>query len=86
MSNMNIEQVCSDAIIEVESYLANNLVAGEVYDELCEAQEAVDRAWDIAKSRTSHCMCRAAWHACLAAKNDERNIAKMYVNAFWEQV
>ena len=83
---MDVEKVCSDAIVEVESYLANNLVAGEVYDELDEAHKSVDKVWDESSSRKADRMCRPAWHACLAAKNDERDIAQMYVNAFWEQV
>ena len=83
---MNIEQVCKDAITVVEKYLAGDLVAADMYDELQEAQDAVDDAWYVAKSRKSQRMCRAAWHACLAAKNDERDIAKMYVKEFWEQV
>ncbi len=83
---MNIEQACKDAVVLVQSYLDGDLIAADMMDELCEAQEAVDYAWDESSSRKADRMCRPAWHACIAAKNDERDIAKMYVNAFWEQV
>ena len=100
---MNIEKVCRDAIKVVEKYLAGDLIAADMYDELQEAQDAADDAWDEANriwcfhiteldnnnkpvSSKSNRICRAAWHACLAAKNDERSLAKMYVNGYWELV
>tara|TARA_R110002074_G_scaffold366071_3_gene539932 strand:+ start:427 stop:678 length:252 start_codon:yes stop_codon:yes gene_type:complete len=83
---MNIEQTCKDAIAVVERYLAGDLVAADMYDELQEAQDAVDDAWDNSNSRKSNRTCRAAWHACLAAKNDEWSLAKMYVNEYWDRV
>ena len=91
---MNIEQVCEDAIAVVERYLANDLAAADMYDELQEALNAVEAAWHHANSHRSSLrkatrlcrLCRAAWLACLAAKNDERVIAKVSVNEFWDRV
>jgi hypothetical protein len=86
---MNTEQICKDAIAVVERYLASDLVAADMYDELQEAQDAVDDVWDesISRKATHLCrQCRAAWHACSAAKNDERVVAKTYVDEFWELV
>ena len=84
---MNIEQVCKDAIAVVERYLTGDVSAYDMQDELSKAQEAVDKAWDIKTlDRKSHCMCRAAWHACLAAKNDKRITAEACMAKFWEQV
>ena len=86
---MNIEQVCKEAIKVVEKYLAGDLEAADMYDifaALREAQDAVEAAWDEANSRKSNRICRAACHACSAAKNDERDIAKMYVNEYWDHV
>tara|TARA_R110000765_G_scaffold407556_1_gene504945 strand:- start:432 stop:686 length:255 start_codon:yes stop_codon:yes gene_type:complete len=83
---LNTEQICKDAIEVVERYLASDLVAADMHDELREAQDAVDDAWDMSNSRKSHRICRAAWHACLAAKNDERSLAKVSVNEFWDRV
>ena len=79
------EKVCAEAITSVEDYLANDMVA-DMYEELQEAQTAVDDAWDTVKSRKANRMCRAAWHACLAAKNDEQGIARMYVAEYWFNV
>tara|TARA_R110002167_G_scaffold7563_1_gene35848 strand:+ start:598 stop:780 length:183 start_codon:yes stop_codon:yes gene_type:complete len=41
---MNIEQVCKDAIAVVERYLASDLAAADMYDELQEAQDAAGEA------------------------------------------
>ena len=85
---MNIEQTCKDAIAVVERYLDSNVVVhyADSFAALCEAQDAVDKAWDNSNSRKSNRTCRAAWHACSTAKNDERSLAKMYVNGYWELV
>jgi len=86
---MNIEQVCKDAIKVVECYLANGAPAYDRYDELYEAMEAVDKAWDVnlceAGKYSNNIICRAAWHACEAAKNDKDDLAKIYVAAFWRK-
>ena len=93
---MNTEQICKDAIAVVERYLDDGFVywVGYMYDELQEALYAVEAAWHHANSHRSSLrkatrlcrLCRAAWLACLAAKNDERSLAKMWVNEYWEQV
>ncbi len=83
---MNIEQVCKDAIAVVESYLANDAPAYDMYDELHEASEAVDCAWDVCNSRKSHYICSNAWHACLAAKYDKRDIAEACIAKFKESL
>ena len=94
---MNIEKTCADAIAVVERYLANDVPAYDMRNELYEAREAVDSAWDVIhRSRKSlrlppleklhHCMCRAAWHACLAAKSDEIMLAEKYVEEYKELV
>tara|TARA_R110002167_G_scaffold7563_2_gene35852 strand:+ start:116 stop:385 length:270 start_codon:yes stop_codon:yes gene_type:complete len=87
---LNTEQICKGAIAVVERYLDDGFVywVGYMHDELQEAQEAVDDAWDesISRKSTRLCrLCRAAWHACLAAKNDERVIAKVYADEYWDQ-
>tara|TARA_R100000541_G_scaffold52965_1_gene60794 strand:+ start:616 stop:870 length:255 start_codon:yes stop_codon:yes gene_type:complete len=83
---MNIEQVCKDAIAVVERYIANDVPAYIMSDELYEAREAVNRAWHACDAAKDIRVCRAAWHACDVAKNDELLVAKMFVNAFWEQM
>jgi hypothetical protein len=83
---MNIEQACTDAVNLVQSYLDSGLIAADMYDELCCRMAAVDYAWDECMQRKSHCQCRTAWHAVLAAKHDKRDLAKMYATEFWEYV
>ena len=88
---MNIEQICKDAIAVVESYLDSNVVVhyADIFAALCEAQDAVDDAWDesISHKSTRLCrLCRAAWQACIAAKTDDCDVAKEYVNKYWELV
>tara|TARA_R100000541_G_scaffold52965_1_gene60793 strand:+ start:335 stop:619 length:285 start_codon:yes stop_codon:yes gene_type:complete len=89
ISNMNyvIEQVCANAIAVVERYIDSGVVEDDsMYDEICEAQKAVDHAWDVCKSRKSQRICRAAWTACLSAKTDHISSAKMNVDEYKELV
>lgn len=88
---MNTEQICKDAIAVVERYLDDGFAhwVDYMHDELQEAQEAIDDVWDesISRKATRLCrQCRSAWHACLAAKNGERVVAKVYVDEFWDRV
>ena len=80
---MNIEKTCADAIAVVERYLTGDVSAYDMQDELFEAQEAVDCAWRECNSNKSRCLCFTAWWACSHAKDNERSIAKMYVDRFW---
>tara|TARA_R110002074_G_scaffold366071_2_gene539929 strand:+ start:470 stop:727 length:258 start_codon:yes stop_codon:yes gene_type:complete len=85
---MNIEQICKDTITVVERYLDSNVVVhyADIFAALCEAQDAVDKAWDESSSRKSDRMCWLAWYACDTAKNDECDIAKESIKEFWENV
>jgi hypothetical protein len=83
---MNIEQTCTDAVAVVERYLTGDVSVYDMQDELYEAQEAADRAWDEYISRMESDMCHIAWNACSHAKNDRRDIAKAYVDEYKELV
>ena len=82
---MNIEQTCKDAIAVVQRYLDSDVVEYyvDIFDELCEAQDAVYVAWYESNSHKSTRIRLTAWHACEAAKDDEWVIAKVYVDEFW---
>ena len=83
---LDYEKVCKEAILLVEKFLAGDMVAADMYGELQEAQTAVDDAWDALISRKANRVCRAAFHACLAAKNDERVPASIYAEEYWFNV
>ena len=83
---MNIEKTCTDAIAVVERYLTGDVSVYDMQDELYEAREAVDRAWDKYTSRMKSDMCTTAWLAVLAARHDRRDLAKMYVAEYKELV
>jgi hypothetical protein len=82
---MNIEKTCADAIAVVERYLFT-AADSDMMNEICEAKDAVESAWDVCKSPKSHRQCRAAWTACLSAKTGHTSTAEMYVDEYWEQV
>ena len=82
---MNIEKTCADAIAVVERYLAGDMYRCQRITEFNEAQGAVVKAWASVTEghrSKSYKLCRTAWNACLAAKNDKRIIAKTYVAEF----
>ena len=88
---MNIEKTCADAIAVVERYLANDVPAYDMRNELYEARGAVGdsweaRAWDVCKSHKPQRICRAAWHACDTAKDGEVILAKKYVEEYEDLV
>ena len=92
---MNIEKTCADAIEVVERYLTGvDVHYADIFDELSEAMEAADCAWDESISRMKNGTCSTAcmlmsirsWGACIAAKSDERDLAKMYVDEYKELV
>ena len=81
-----IEKACKEAIKVAEKYLAGDVSAYDIQDELFEAQEAVDCAWRECNSNKSRCLCFTAWWACSHAKDNERSIAKMYVEEYEDLV
>ena len=81
----NYEEVCANAALVVEKYIFtdNDKAAADMFDELKEAQNAVDVVWDTVTSRKARRVCRAVYHACLAARSDERFTARVYVDEYW---
>ena len=80
---LDYEKVCINAIQVVGKYLASDLVAADIHEELQEAQRTVSDAWDEVESRKARRICRTAWHACLAAKLGDRRLARIHVWDFW---
>ena len=91
----NIEKTCTDAIAVVQSYLDGHVAASDMSDELDEALELVNSTGGyLCECEAEGNLllglmvdkCSAAWTACLAAKNGQRYVAKMYVAEYKELV